>query len=207
MVDIDSEALAYWYLRLNGFLTTANFVVHPDSGSNQETDADVLGVRFPHRAENLVRPMKDDKFFTEDHGKILIVIAEVKTGRCNLNGPWTQPNRGNMVRVLRAIGPFKSKESELAAKGLYENGSYSNQRYKISLLCFGREKNEDVSQKYPSVRQILWPEVLAFIYNRFREYRREKSSHPQWDKAGHSLWSASDTSTDVQTFIDGIRVR
>ena len=54
------ERLAYWYFRLNGFLTTENFIVHPDRGPNQRTDADLLAVRFAHRKENLVRPMTDD---------------------------------------------------------------------------------------------------------------------------------------------------
>ncbi len=44
---IKYEQLGYWYLRLNGFLTIPNFVVHPDVGHNQETDVDILGVRFP----------------------------------------------------------------------------------------------------------------------------------------------------------------
>ena len=56
-MDIHPEKLAYWYLRLNGFLTIPNFVVHPDNGSNQKTDIDILGVRFPYRAENLNRQM------------------------------------------------------------------------------------------------------------------------------------------------------
>lgn len=48
------ERLAYWYFRLNGFLTTENFIVHPDEGKDQRTDADLLAVRFQHRAENVI---------------------------------------------------------------------------------------------------------------------------------------------------------
>ena len=29
--SVSSEALGYWFLRLNGFLTIPNFVVHPDT--------------------------------------------------------------------------------------------------------------------------------------------------------------------------------
>lgn len=29
---MNPEQLAYWYFRLNGFLTTVNFVVHPEQG-------------------------------------------------------------------------------------------------------------------------------------------------------------------------------
>ena len=72
-MDIQPERLAYWYLRLNGFLTIPNFVVHPDTGSNQETEVDVLGVRFPYRAENLDDPMEDDSYFTTVRDKPFVV--------------------------------------------------------------------------------------------------------------------------------------
>ena len=61
---VTPEALAYWYFRLNGFLTTANFVIHDEGGAGQRTDADILGVRFPFRAELLEDPMVDDALFT-----------------------------------------------------------------------------------------------------------------------------------------------
>ena len=112
-MEIRSEDLAYWYLRLNGLLTTTNFIVHPDRGRDQETDVDVLGVRFPHRAENLERPMKDDDFFVNIRDRTLVAIAEVKSGRCDLNGPWTNPRRRNMLRVLMAIGLFQKREETL----------------------------------------------------------------------------------------------
>lgn len=206
-IQVNSEALAYWYLRLNGFLTTTNFIVHPDQGGNQETDADVLGVRFPYRAENLTRPMKDHKTILGEPGKAHIVIAEVKSGRCALNGPWTNPHRKNMVRVLRAIGMFQTKEADEAARLIYETGSYSNQRYNVSIVCFGREVSEEVGERYPNVRQIIWAETLAFIYSRFREYRRQKASHPQWDNTGHDLWQASETSATEAAFLDRIQVQ
>jgi hypothetical protein len=43
------DSAAEWFLRLNGFLTVLNFVVHPvetEEGTQQRTDADVLGVRL-----------------------------------------------------------------------------------------------------------------------------------------------------------------
>lgn len=205
-MEISSEQLAYWYLRLNGFLTIPNFVVHPDHGSNQETDVDVLGVRFPYRAENLQRPMKDDPRFTRVREKSFIAIAEVKSGRCALNGPWTNPERQNMLRVLRAVGAFPQIEVELAAMSLYETGRYQCQLYYVSLVCFGSASNPDVGERYPHVPQILWSEVLAFIYNRFREYKRQKASHPQWDEYGASLWKAFEISRNKDEFGEGIRV-
>jgi hypothetical protein len=50
---LDPEKVAYWYFRLNGFFQIENFVVHPARRGGQRTDADLLTVRFPHRAERL----------------------------------------------------------------------------------------------------------------------------------------------------------
>ncbi len=49
--DLDREKVAYWYFRLNGFLQIENFVIHSKRRSSQRTDADLLAVRFPYRAE------------------------------------------------------------------------------------------------------------------------------------------------------------
>ena len=74
---INPEHLAYWYFRLNGFMTTVNFVVHPDEGCEQRTEVDLLGVRFPHRAELLSQPMPDDTPFIQETKRPYVVIAEV----------------------------------------------------------------------------------------------------------------------------------
>jgi hypothetical protein len=187
-VEITAEKLAYWYLRLNGFLTTQNFVVHPDSGRDQRTDADILGIRFPYRAELSPNPMRDESLFATVKDKPYIVIAEVKKGRCKLNGPWTDPKLENLQRVLKAIGALPDSEIEPAAKDIYTKGIFSNKEYHVSLVCFGKRRNSTVSKALPEVPQILWDSVLKFIFSRFTAYERQKVSHGQWDEAGKSLW-------------------
>jgi len=91
-IQISAQDTAYWYFRLNRFLTIPNFVVHPDVGNRQETDVDVLGVRFPYRGENLRRPMRDDDLFRRHRHSSYVAIAEVKSGCCSLNGPWVLPH-------------------------------------------------------------------------------------------------------------------
>jgi hypothetical protein len=184
--QIKAERLAYWYLRLNGYLTIPNFVVHPDPGTgmDQRTDVDVLGVRFPYRSELLINPMKDDPAIILDKKKPVIVIAEVKTNLCNLNGPWTNPDQQNMHRVILAIGTHKQAEVDAVAQGLYEHGYYSNGEYLISLACLGQESNRSLAQRYPKVPQITWSHVLAFVYKRFSEYYDPKRAHRQWDQEG-----------------------
>ena len=56
------EKIAYWYLRLNGFMTMENLILHNESprGLPQRTDADIYGVRFPFRKE---LDISDDELF------------------------------------------------------------------------------------------------------------------------------------------------
>jgi hypothetical protein len=106
--SLDPEQVAYWYFRLNGFLQIENFVVHPDQRGSQRTDADLLGVRFRHRAEfafDHQTPMADDQRLGLTSRFDDVVIVDVKTNQpCTLNGPWTNPDRRNVHRVLAAIG-------------------------------------------------------------------------------------------------------
>src|SRR6266403_1355615 len=90
---LDPEKVAYWYFRLNGFLQIENFVVHRARRGGQRTDADLLAVRFPYRAELLLdqpeQPMPDDVNTLDLSPHLIdVVIAEVKTNQpCTLNGP------------------------------------------------------------------------------------------------------------------------
>ncbi|WP_256806808.1 hypothetical protein [Bradyrhizobium sp. Bra64] len=107
---LDPEKVAYWYFRLNGFFQIENFVVHPERRGGQRTDADLLAVRFPFRAERLFDDpndiMADDVQQLALSGDLIdLVIAEVKTNQpCTLNGPWTRQDRQNVHRVLAAVG-------------------------------------------------------------------------------------------------------
>ena len=107
--QLDPEKVAYWYFRLNGYLQIENFVIHPGRRGGQRTDADLLAVRFPHRAERLIDDPND--IMPDDEPRLSlyhdlndVVIAEVKTNQpCTLNGPWTREDRQNVHRVLAAI--------------------------------------------------------------------------------------------------------
>ena len=178
------ERLAYWYFRLNGFLTTENFIVHPDEGRNQRTDADLLAVRFMHRAENLLSPMQDDPRVADCNSFPNIIIAEIKTGRCALNGLWTDPARMNMERVLRAIGCVDELGVQQAASCLYENGLWHNGIVSVRLFAVGEEKQKLV---IPETQQLIWSEIIPFLIERFREYKRQKSSVGQWTADGKKL--------------------
>src|SRR6266540_3603201 len=125
---MNSEDLAYWYFRLNGFFTIVNFVLHPRSRGSQLTDADILGVRFPFRAEFPEGPEADELEFRSDGLAPFFVIAEVTTGECKLNGPWRNPAAGNIQRVFEAVGLFGAADAEKVAAALHRRGRFKDPR-------------------------------------------------------------------------------
>lgn len=189
---IRTEQLAYWFFRLNGCLTIPNFLVHGERRGHEGTDADLLAVRFPHRSE-LARtgnPMKDHSAFlpimgTTGNGLVDIMIVEVKKSRCCLNGPWTDPERHNMERVLYAIGALPEDQIRAVASALYLQNCYVDERYRFRLFALGQHVNDTLGAE---VVQLTWEEVSGWIYDRLHAYRLQKAQHEQWDDLGKELY-------------------
>ena len=212
-MNILAERLAFWFLRLNGFMTIPNFIVHPegprdDGAYPQQTDVDVLGVRFPFRAENRHRPMPDHKLFTAVK-KVMVVLSEVKTEQCGLNGPWTNPQMENLQKVLFAGGFRPADQVDSIADALYKTGSWTDDSLAIRIVCFGRCHNRGLAARFPEVPQLLWStDVLPFVYRRFDEYKLEKSMHHQWDDDAKELFATAGNvpSGDLDAFVKMVEV-
>lgn len=204
---LDPEKVAYWYFRLNGFLQIENFVVHPPRRGGQRTDADLLAARFPFRAERQFDDpndiMADDVQGLALSGDLIdIVIAEVKTNQpCTLNGPWTRQDAQNVHRVLAAIGCLPPGRIEAAAADIYRAGIHRSDTLRIRLVAVGRDRSGDIAANFPQVTQLLWAEMLAFMYDRFRRYRQQKTQVDQWDLAGRRIKQLADRSRDAADFI------
>lgn len=186
-MQLNPENIANWFFRLNGCTTIPNLVVHPDRpGESQRTDVDVLAVRFPHRKELLTsgNPMKDHEIFNESP-QIDIILAEVKHSMCSLNGPWTNPNDQNLYRVLYAIGAFPEENVPTVAGDLYSYGQYSDSQFQVRLLTIGNMRNVEI---LPGATQLLWDDLIEFIFGRFQVFAREKAHHNQWDSTGQTLY-------------------
>ncbi len=205
MCTIDSEKLAYWYFRLNGFLTIENFVVHPDWGTQPCTDIDLLAARFPYRAELLEFPMVDDNRLNLDPHRIRIILAEVKAFRIKLNKAWTNPAEKNIQRMLRAVGAIDCKSVDDVSEKIYNQGWYGDQKFLISLCCLGQKENQSYRKLFPKVPQLTWEEVLSFIYQRFKNYQ-QKCRHDQWDDFGCMLWDCAMASKDFNGFRKVIKI-
>jgi hypothetical protein len=195
-MKITPEEVGSWFFRLNGFLTIKNFVVHPDDASGQNTDADIMGVRFPHRAELFHNSMPDDEIFTKTDDKPYVIFSEIKKGRCTINSALIDREKRNLERLLKAVGVFKLNERKEVAdrdimEALYSDGLYSSDAYLVSLFCLGDSRNEDLADKYPKVPQVTWDHVFSFISKRFNTYRSLKGTHSQWDDTGKFLYNAT----------------
>jgi hypothetical protein len=213
-MQIPPERLAFWFLRLNGFLTIPNFIVHPegpreDGAYPQQTDVDVLGVRFPFRAENRERPMPDHELFMAEQCRPMVVLSEVKTSQCRLNGPWTDPKRENMQKVLCAGGFRPSDQVGTIAAALYQNGFWEDEGLVVRVVCFGDRHSSGLERSHPKVPQLLWKRhVLPFIYRRFDQYKLEKQMHHQWDDDAKELFAEAGRSpgSDGEQFVRSVEV-
>lgn len=168
------DSAAEWFLRLNGFFTILNFVVHPveqAEGTVQRTDADVLGVRFLHRQEIVGgKPLIDHPAF-QDLSRPVFVIAEVKAGPCHLNGPWTRTENENVRNVLRSLGCVVPESLKVVSDSLYENGRFESTELEARLVCFGVRSSTDLLK---GALQFTWGEVFGFVHDRYRTFWRVK---------------------------------
>src|SRR5262249_24480243 len=154
---IDTERLAYWYFRLNGFLTLENFVVHPQfrEQPGQKTDADIYGVRFCRRSE---LGMPDDEWCM-NLDKTCFVLVEVTQGECKLNVPWKQQQKKNIQYVLDAIGAFDGTKDEIAAQ-LYGDGVFEDQNKSVRLIAVGARLSQELRHDRPKTMQLMLSDML-----------------------------------------------
>lgn len=114
-----------------------------------------------------------------------VIIAEVKTGPCALNGPWTHPSANNMGRVLKAIGCVPESAIDQACDNLQECGCRADDATTVRLVAVGESRSD--SLPLPLDQQITWDDIIGFCIGRFKAYEREKSSVGQWDPDGRQL--------------------
>jgi len=203
------EKVAYWYFRLNGFFQIENFVIHPKRRDGQRTDADLLAVRFPYRAERLIDDPND--VMSDDIGGLSlsnnlidVVIAEVKTNQpCTLNGPWTRRDQQNVHRVLAAIGCLPREYIDDAAAGIYGAAVHIDKNFglRIRVVAIGRDLSDELTKQHPKVLQLTWPDLLGFIWERFNIYRRVKTDVHQWDGQGQRIKRLANQAGDRDDFV------
>jgi hypothetical protein len=185
---LTAEDVAYWYLRLNGFLTLENFLVHGDRGGDSRTDIDVLGVRFRFRREHLKNPMKDAPWI-EEAKQTIVVFCEAKKNSADLNSSWADQQRKIMESFLALVGAIPPGDREIVAKDLYTSGrSVSAKGLLVTTLLVNHAPSGMAARRWPDAPRIDLAEALEFIHDRFQKYQRIKTDHGQWRPSGRRIW-------------------
>jgi len=158
------EELVYWYLRLNGFFTIKNFVLHHNA-SGRTSDADILAVRFPYVYEETggrEHDWDDNLFCHFNRSKIIGLICEVKTG---LN--FKSEKLFDFANVEKALLRFGFIENMASLNRQFTNTpSISIQNYEIHKVLFSR-KRESPRNDCLHIRLI---DVKKFVHSRMSKY-------------------------------------
>ena len=86
-----------------------------------------------------------------------VVIVEAKGGgECRLNGPWTDPEKGNIGRLLEAVGIVAEEEIDLIARGLYARGGFSKPGFRAVIVAVAPKKSDDLRQTSPETIQLCF---------------------------------------------------
>jgi hypothetical protein len=193
-----AERVAQWYFRLNGFLLIPSFVVHPDKRQAfAETDVDVLGVRFPYSTERIGdRTMDDDPHLVQlaNGQQVLFVMVEVKAdGGCRLNGPWKDPEKGNMHCGIRRLGFARESDIAKIADAMYQSLRWEDELHVLQYVCIGEVESPDSQRRWPSLKQITWDHISEFFFERFARFPEKlptgESVHRQWPDFGRQFGS------------------
>lgn len=180
------EHLCAWYLRLNGYLTTANFYLH----DRHETlgEVDVIGVRFPH--SNELHFEDDNHALRIPPRQIDVVLAEAKRGKISSlgNSLTTGQNEALEYVLMRVGGLEQGRVKDVSAK-LYESGPHSltEDGFNIRVVCFAESIDDELANG--GVTFVPWMHVLEFVRNRFINNQKLKAQHDQWELFGQYLWN------------------
>ena len=213
---INPEDVAYWFFRLNGCLTTTNFIPHKPDGSGAYTDGDVIAVRFPHRAEldeSAQGALEDHDLFQKraQENRIQFFLVEVKFGDTlpKLNATWLK-GQTVLKEFLKSFGLFPSNQIDEVTSQLFDEWRYLDDQFDARIIIVSKHRISPTQHMpLPPNQQITWQEdVLPFIYKRFNSYWQLKRHHPQWDQVGHSLYSLATTeSKSKNDFVEAMMER
>jgi len=194
-----AERVAEWYFRLNGFLGIPSFIIHPDAvKAHPRTEADFIGVRFGCSREVIDgRVMEDHKPLVNcsisiDEPIPLFLIAEVTLNACKVNGPYTDPRKRNLDRVIERLGAVDAGERHDAARQLYAHGRWANEYAAIQMVAIGRSKNDELGKQLDGLLQITWDDVSEFVFERFKTFPAKLPTHGnpvhrQWPDFGRNF--------------------
>lgn len=163
------EELAYWYLRLNGFLVITDFVLHKSENISRSTDCDLLAVRLPGVEEPIGGQSHDwDPVLFSAHFSTEMpigLIAESKTG----NDAAKEFTSEQLVYAINRLGKLHpSQDISEILRVLECEPKYQNKHFQIGKILFSNE-----TQKEDKLFSITFAQVREFLYQRFSLYEQK----------------------------------
>jgi hypothetical protein len=185
-----SELLVECYLRLNGYFTINNFILHDQHGS-QKTEVDLIGVRFPNQVEIIeedkrrLHTLENDPELVEKSNITDVVIAEVTTGEAKINGPFER--KDVLQYILDWIGSLGNGARDKAIEALQARNDFLTEdgRIRVRFICFGKH-SDDIK-----CTQLTLDHALSFIRDRFKRYGQLKTHSQQWKGLMRYLYEAA----------------
>jgi len=184
------------YLRLNGYFTVPNFIVHVADdpmrvstgqvGNYKETD--IIGVRMPYSREIIgqLHIANHPVLIDGATGKIDVVIAEVKSGTDNRpNRVWREAKTNHAITYMaRFVGLHAESDLGQVAEFLATTFRYEDERCRFRYIVFAPSANEHYQEM--GVSYISFREAISFIVEVRGQCWIEAnigvaSSHHQWD--------------------------
>jgi hypothetical protein len=145
--------------------------------------------------------MVDDRILTDidkTGHRTVFVLVEVKADLCDINGPWSDPQEGNMNRVICRLGFSDSTIVDAVAAQMYDSARWEDERYVLQYICVGKRKNDGRQRQFPDLLQIDWSEIANFLWERFKDFPEKlpdgQPVHAQWPEFGRKYgeWFASE---------------
>jgi hypothetical protein len=201
MNSTKAEILAKWYLRLNGYFTVDNFIVHnPDNISDgvisNTTETDVLAIRHKHSKEiaGQLQIANDEVLIDGLDSTLDFVIAEVKTGgEDKPNKIWRNKNKNAISYIVRFAGFIESEEQiqTITDKLLSDSIYYEkNKSFRIRLVLFSETPT---NKNWKNLKHISLEHIVDFLlYVRGQCWIENEigvaSIHYQWDSTVNKIF-------------------
>ena len=166
------ERVAYWYLRLQGFLPVQDFVLHGDGSIDRTADADLVAVRLTHSKEEINgESLKPDSALEKQlaaTGRNVALIVQVKTG--GETGAGRAFESGRLEYAIRFLGFAPPGQVGELARGLADKPSVEFAfDWKIAKLFVAD------NPQCADALNVSLQDALGFIRDRLASYRDTKS--------------------------------
>ncbi len=202
------------YLRLNGYFTVPNFIVHAGEDPTRisrghvgnHTETDIIGLRMPYSTEvtGTLHIANDLLLVDGAKGRIDAVIAEVKSGNDNKpNRVWRDPVEARKVAtyIARFVGLHDGPDLERVGNTLSTTFRLEDDKCRFRYVVFSNDPNEHYEGK--GVTYITFNHVIAFIVKvRGESWIKTNigvaSAHGQWGDLLAQVFAIANKTEDSQ---------